>query len=189
MTYQNFEKHISKLTQDIYNEPSSSQHTNASKELIEEFCKDLIFDSVVEFGCGTAPILDEMKKMGKKTLGITLGGEVVDHEVLREDMHFTTVADSSFDMVVARHVLEHSYMPLILLMEMRRVATRHALVVVPVPDERMIEWRNHYSALPKENWEWLFKLSRWEVLKFKEAVLLQEEHYTYKEYRYLLKAV
>jgi hypothetical protein len=187
MNYNNFERHIQRLSRDVYPEPVSLQHTNASKDVLEKFCRNLIFDNVIEFGCGTAPSLDILKSWGKTTFGVTLKDEVVNHPTIREDMHFTNLPDTSYDLVIARHVLEHSYMPLILLMEMRRVAIKYALVVVPTSDKKMIEWPNHYSVLPKENWEHLFKLSRWEVLKFEEAPYCFEPEYTFIEYRYLLK--
>src|SRR3990172_10320173 len=119
MNHFNFEKHLEKLASQIYSEPPSSQHTNASKELIEEFCRDLSFQNVVELGCGTAPCLDILKSWGKETFGVTAKGEIVNHSVYRGDMHFTGLADQSYDLVIARHALEHSPMPLILLMEGR----------------------------------------------------------------------
>lgn len=189
MSYTNFERHLQKIYSQIYNEPHSEPHTTASINMIDEFCSDISFDSVVEFGCGTAPILDKMKELGKTTLGVTLGGENVNHEVIREDMHFTTIGDGYCDMVVARHVLEHSPMPLILLMEMRRIAKYYALVAVPIPDTRTINHPNHYSVFPSRNWEYLFSLAGWKVLKFKAVDYCIEPEYTYREYRYLLKAV
>lgn len=189
MNYSNFEKHLQKIYSEIYNEPRSLQHVNATREMLEEFCKDLSFSNVIELGCGTAPALDFLKGWGKETMGVTLGKEEVNHPALREDMHFTVIPDQSYDMVIARHILEHSLMPLILLMEMRRIVRKYAVVVVPIPDERMIQHKNHYSVFPKENWDWLFKLSNWKILKFKQVDFCKEPDYIYKEYRYLLEGI
>ena len=188
MNLSRIEKYLERLKTQIYNEPRCEHHTKASIEVVNEFCGDLIFDSVIELGCGNAPILDEMKKMGKKTLGVTLGGETSDHEVLREDMHCATVADSSFDMVVARHVLEHSPMPLLLLMEMRRIAVKYALVVLPEPTRLSIDYPNHYSVFRKRLWEKLFGLAGFKVVRYKKARYYFEDVWFY-EYRWLLKTV
>lgn len=189
MTQHNFLNHWESLQKQIYQENNSPDHIKAAQEIVREFCLDMEIESVIELGCGQAPVLDEFKKLGKRTLGVTLGGESLDHEVVREDMHFTKIAGQTADLVVARHALEHSPMPLILLMEMARMSRRYALVVVPVPDSRMINHSNHYSVFPKENWEWLFKLSGWQILKFKQADFSVELDYTYKEYRYLLEKI
>jgi hypothetical protein len=187
----NFKNHLEKLYKQIYNEPHSQPHTDASVEMINEFTSDLNFEKVVELGCGTAPSLDYLYDKGKITYGITMGGEIVNpvHKVLREDMHFTELLDGACDLIIARHVLEHSPMPLILLMEMRRISSRYALVAMPILDSRTINHPNHYSVLPKENWEWLFKLSDWKILKFKQVAYCIEPDYAYKEYRYLLEGI
>lgn len=189
MNYSNFENHLQELRKQIYNEPHSYWHTKAAEEALTEYCKDLKFTNVLELGCGTAPCLDLMKKWGKETLGITLGNEIVNHEVLREDIHFTSIPSQSFDMIIARHILEHSPMPLILLMEMRRIARKYAYVALPVPDPRSIQHPNHYSVFEKINWEYLFYLSKWRVLRFKQVDYCIEPTYTYREYRYLLNAI
>ena len=189
MNYTNFEKHLEKIYKDVYNEPRSPQHTNSARETLEEFCKDLDIRRAVEFGCGMAPSLDLLKEWGVETLGVTMGTEIPDHPVLREDMHFTSLENQSYDLVIARHVLEHSPMPLILLMEMRRVARKYAIVILPYPDEWAIRHRNHYSVFKSANWEWLFELSGWKVLNFKKSNYYNEPEHPYFEYRYLLEAI
>jgi len=189
MNYINFEKHLQKLYLDVYDEPQSSQHTNSARETLEEFCNNLDIRRAVELGCGTAPSLNWLKEHGKETLGVTMGHETSLHEVLREDMHFTSINDQSYDLVIARHVLEHSPMPLILLMEMRRISRKYALVTVPFPDEWAIKHRNHYSVFDDINWRWLFELSGWKVTNFKNANYYNEPDHPFYEYRYLLEAI
>ncbi|MFA5013948.1 MAG: methyltransferase domain-containing protein [Actinomycetota bacterium] len=190
MDYTNFERHYQYLTSQIYTEPYSAHHAQTAKEMVQYFCYHLDFLSAVEFGCGTAPCLDEMKKMGKKTLGVTLGGEKLDHEVLREDMHFTSLPDGSFEMAVVRHALEHSPMPLILLLEIRRIATKFVLIAVPSPTEFCIRHKNHYSVFHRINWEYLFKLSGWKVKDYRQIRFFCEDWEKddwMMEYQYLLE--
>ena len=177
------------MSRDVYDEPKSDHHDRNAREAVIEFCKDLPLNSAVELGCGAAPALDALREIGvEETLGVTLGHEAPSHKVLRKDMHFTQLKNDSYDIVVARHALEHSYMPLIMLMEMHRISKQYALVVVPQPTQLMIEWKNHYSVLTDPMWRQLFKLAGWEVVKYDEATVfrrLGEEDDV--EYRYLLK--
>ena len=149
---------------------------------------DLDFETVLEIGCGPAPLLDAMQELGKKTTGVTLGGEQPKHKVIRQDMHFLDMANNSYDLVAARHVLEHSPIPLPLLMEMHRIAKKYALVVLPAPSKRMINWVDHYFAMPRENWERLFKVAGWKVQEYREVRLYYEPSTDEwdREYQYLL---
>jgi hypothetical protein len=191
-TYDNFTNHIKKFSESIYNEYRSLQHEGAARGAMTELLEGIDFNSAVEFGCGTAPCLDCVKEQGKQTLGITIGDEPCSHEVLREDMHFTSLPDQSYDLAIARHVLEHSPIPLILLSEMRRIAKQYAIVIVPTPTERMINYQNHYSVFSNIVWEKFFSLTGWSVLKFRAENYFFDGHPAVSvwdsEYRYLLKA-
>ncbi len=189
-TFVNFSAHIRRFSANIYDEPHSPQHTNAAKRALTELLDGIIFNSAVEFGCGTAPCLDIIKEMGKATFGVTIGMEQCNHEVLREDMHFTSLADGSYDLAFARHVLEHSPIPLIMLAEMRRIAREYAVVIVPTPTQRMINYKNHYSVFPDFVWERLFTLAGWSVKKFRaESYFFDVSQVWDSEYRYLLKKI
>jgi len=189
-TYDNFTRHISKFSESIYNEPPSPHHTRAAREAMAELLEGIEVNSAIEFGCGSAPCLDYLKEQGKETFGITFGKEECNHPVLREDMHFTSLPDQSYDLAIARHVLEHSPIPLILLAEMRRIARNYAIVIVPTPTPRMVNYTNHYSVFPDFVWERLFVLSGWAIEKFRaENYFFDTSQVWDSEYRYLLKTV
>ena len=155
--------------------------------MAEEFLKDLDFKTVVELGSGLAPLLDILVGWDKKTLAVTLGNEnIKKHKVLREDMHFTSIADESYDLVISRHSLEHSYMPLILLMEMHRISKKYGLVIVPMPTEEMVDWQNHYSVFDDRTWRRLFEISHWKVIRFADNKYFGRTKDDLLEYRYLL---
>ena len=188
--YRHIDRYLDKLVDEIYQEPASHHHVQAAINVVQNFCSDLQFESVVELGCGTAPILNEMKKYGKITLGITLGKEKMDHPLIEADMNFSGLETYSYDLVVTRHALEHSPMPLLLLMEMERISKKYALIIVPVPSERMIRWPNHYSVFPRENWGYLFDIAGWKINKFNEEKLFCYDHEKKLwdwEYQYLLE--
>lgn len=181
--------HYQRLLGNINRELTSPHHTRAAHEAVAHLCEGLEFESVVELGCATGPTLDAMRAMGKKTFGITFKDEPNSHEVLREDMHFTSLKDKSFDLVATRHVLEHSPMPLLLLLEMRRIAKKYALLILPTETERMIwTWTDHYFVLSRSQWEKLFEVAGFKIAKFEQAKYLEYEAGKWdEEYRWLLK--
>ena len=67
--------------------------------------------------------------------------------------------DGAFDLVYASHVVEHSPMPLVALMECARVARALALAVPRWP--RMVDEPYHYSCMPAEVWRQWFAVSGW----------------------------
>lgn len=69
--------------------------------------------------------------------------------------------NGQFDIIYASHVLEHSPMPLIALMECRRVA-RCLLLVVPAWP-RMVAEPYHYSVMPAAAWKHLFAVAGWRI--------------------------
>jgi len=189
-TYDNFFRHIGKFSQNIYDQLPSPHHTKAANSAMAELLEGLEINSAVELGCGSAPCLDYLKEHGVKTLGVTIGKEDCNHEVLREDMHFSTIPDGSYDLVIARHALEHSPIPLILLAEMRRISKNYAIVIVPTLTQRMVNYTNHYSVFPDFVWERLFVLSGWAIKKFRAENYFFDPDKTWdSEYRYLLKTV
>jgi SAM-dependent methyltransferase len=69
-----------------------------------------------------------------------------------------------FDLVFARHVLEHSPMPLLTLMEWHRVAKQWLCVIVPDPRAFAPGGRNHYYVLSKELWRPIIARAGWAVI-------------------------
>ena len=137
----------------------------------------------LELGCGSGPTLDRLKALGIETQGVSLGAEQCDHPVLSEDMHFSGLPLGCTDIVIARHIVEHSPMPLLLLMEMHRLTRRYALVVVPCDDEIWVNWDNHYSVLSKPMWYKLFARAKFKLVSEADGPLEPDS----KEWRFLLE--
>lgn len=130
-------------------------------------------------------MLDRLAELGVETRGVSLGAESCDHPVLHEDMHFSGIANGSVDLVVARHIVEHSPMPLLLLMEMHRLTARYALVVVPCDDVIWVEWHNHYSVFGKPLWNKLFARAGFRVVAEEDGPLEPDS----TEWRFLLEVL
>ena len=182
--YTNIDRYLNTLASDIYPQPLDPLHTERSEEVIMQWC-DTDIKTILDVGCGQGVAFPYFKKLGLDFTAITLG---LDYQVCRReypkdkvhemDMHFLDFPDESFDMVYARHILEHSTMPLLALMEWHRVSKDRLVVVIPSPKEEVIDGRNHYSMLPRENWRSMFKRAGWAVR--------EEDRSCRFEYRYLL---
>jgi len=158
------DRSLDALAADVYNEIPTEHHTAASCKTAQTLLTGLQITDALELGCGSAPTLDWLKARGVKTLGVSLGSEPCDHALVHADMHFSGLPTSSADLVIARHTLEHSPMPLLMLFEMARLSRRYALVVVPCDEQIWIDWPNHYSVLSKPMWRKLFTRARFRVV-------------------------
>lgn len=83
-------------------------------------------------------------------------------------MTFLPFDDNEFDLIFARHVLEHSPFPIITLMEWHRVAKKKGwmCLVAPAPHYWLSGGRNHYSIVPLKNLEWWLRRSGWEPVHY-----------------------
>lgn len=130
---------------------------------------------ILDVGCGQGYALEYFKQAGCEPVGLTLGKE--DAEVCRnsgfnvvvEDMSFTSFPDATFDMVWARHSLEHSPWPLLTLYEFSRVCKPNGLLYaeMPAPGTECYHEcnENHYSVLPPRNWRTLIERAGFRVLE------------------------
>ena len=182
--YKNIDHYLNILTSDIYPQPLDPEHTKRTKEVVFKWC-DIGLKTVLDIGCGQGVAFHFLQSVNLKITGVTLGldyqvclKEYSDMKVVEADMHFLPFEAESFDIVFARHVLEHSPMPLLALMEWNRVAKDRLIVVLPNPDKEVVGGKNHYYVLPKLQWKYLFKRAGW--------VIKEEDDSCDFEYRFLL---
>ena len=117
---------------------------------------------ILDVGCGQGPALQHFKSVGAQAIGITLNQTDVDvcrekgFDVYKMDQSFLDFESGSFDVVWARHVIEHSVIPLYTLREFRRVLKRNAMLYLEVPgsdtDCRHAWNPNHYSVFSRNSW-------------------------------------
>lgn len=178
--YSNMEEHLNSLLEDVYPQPSDIGHDALLEEVMSEWAEPLTrIKSVLDVGCGSSTIAyPYFKSREIQYTGIALGEDSSIHSdatVLDMDMSFLDFADESYDAIFARHVLEHSPMPLLTLMEWHRVASKFLFLVLPNPAHFGYIGRNHYSVMQVQQVRWLLRRSGWRIIS---------KNYTGTEYRF-----
>lgn len=172
--YQKMEQYLDWLMQDIYPEPPMPQHEDITENVFQTFIVPNInqFNRVLDVGCGCGIALKRFKALGISAVGITLGESDYreclqqNFEVRLMDQSFLDFSAWEFDLVYARHVLEHSPFPLITLLEFNRVLKTDGYTYVELPWAESIHTSNtnHYSLFGKKSWCHLFGKSGFSIL-------------------------
>jgi len=130
-----------------------TNHERLTKNVVDQFAPLIPKGKVVDVGCGKGLARKHWVRHGFDWVGVTIGPdwEYMKHkECVRGDMHILSrIVDA--DVVYARHVLEHSPMPVVALRRWMDISTR-IIVVVPKPTPRAIDDTAHLSVLPRVNW-------------------------------------
>jgi SAM-dependent methyltransferase len=169
--YNHLELYLNLLLGDLYGQPPDAGHTGMCAEVINLWIPAMTsVKTVLDLGCGEACIAEPyFTALGKEYTGITLGSEAITAQktgknVLNMDFNFLEFEDNSFDLLFSRHSLEHSPMPLLTLMEWKRVAIDFLCVVLPNPEHFTYKGKNHYSVMLPEQFRWLCEVSGWNVI-------------------------
>lgn len=166
-----------KIEKETYPETESDLHNDITNRVLDNFLStDLLKNTVriLDIGCGKGPALKIFKAKGLNATGITLNEEDVKDclklgfDVYKMDQSYLQFENETFDFIWARHVLEHSFMPLYTLEEYKRVLKPEGIIYVEVPAPGTIFRHemnpNHYSVFDKNIWLNLFtkaKLKLW----------------------------
>jgi len=184
--YTFFKECIEKLTDDVYAQPPDAAHTEWAMEALQWIMMTIYADTgatgvkVLDVGCGQGFMAPKFGRRGFFWEGVTIGEDFEKaREHLKEhnmnpdlvhecDMTFLPFEDDTYDLIFARHVLEHSPFPIITLMEWHRVAKQKSwlCIVAPAPHWWLSGGRNHYSIVPLKNLEWWLKRSGWEPVHY-----------------------
>lgn len=185
--FSKFEDYLNILEGDIYAQPPDEAHTAWAIDFIEWLSKTGSLEPTMrtlDVGCGqgfTKEVLIE--KLQAIWQGVTLGEDyeaIKDWpEVSEQDMSFMDFQDGEFDMVYARHVLEHSPFPLLTLMEWYRVSSKWLALVVPAPEFWGYRGRNHYSVMNQEHLRWILARAGWIPVAEQQFTVL---HSLWREY-------
>lgn len=153
--------YLNRLISDIYPQPPDEGHTTMAYDVFDKWIVALTgVRSVLDAGCGdTAFMKSKFEGIGMKYTGIAIG--VNNPEIYNMDFTFTEFENNQFDLVFARHALEHSPMPIITLMEWHRIAKHFLCLVNPNPAYYGTIGRNHYSVVDRNQLvEWA-RLANW----------------------------
>lgn len=153
--------YLNRLIPDVYPQPPDEGHTAMAYEVFDRWVAALQgVKSVLDAGCGdTAFMKPRFEAIGMKYTGIAL--ETSNPEVINRDFTFTGFRNGEFDLVFARHALEHSPMPIITLMEWHRISKHFLCLINPNPSYYGKIGRNHYSVVEKDQLiEWA-RIAEW----------------------------
>jgi SAM-dependent methyltransferase len=174
--YSRLDALLDRLMDDVYPEPISLTHTEVTDAMLYELIENGVITrdmNVLDVGCGQGIALRRFKEYGFRSVrGIGLGADV--DACLRlgfvagtMDQSFLWFPPGTFDLVWARHVLEHSIAPLLTLTEFHRVLKPGGLayIEVPAPDTIVMHENNpnHYSVMGANMWRALFVKAGFEI--------------------------
>lgn len=168
---------------ETYPEPSSPGHESITAQMLPETVKRLQPGAeVLDVGCGQGVALEHFKQLGFQAIGTTLNE--TDRKVLEEKGFTVWVAwqedlpeqwTERFDLVWARHVIEHSIMPCWTLHEFKRVLKPGGwlYVEVPMPDTECHHEHNlnHYSCLTASGWYSLISRAGFTIVECRKWAL------------------
>lgn len=158
------------MAADVYAQPPDDATQGLIEQLADKWVSQLQgLDSILDVGCAQGQAIPCLEKYCSLVIGVTLGNDAMlashaKHTVYLADMTFLPFGPEEFKLLWCRHVLEHSPMPLLTLMEWRRVASQWAVVVVPSVSHHGYGKGQHYYVLLPEQWKVLFKRAGWAVI-------------------------
>lgn len=144
---------------DIYRRmPRIQEGTDNSEACIRRLAELLTPGSVCDVGCGTGYLVGDLARRAQRVAGDFTG---VDFQLeagiqernpgmrfLEADVEKLPFADGEFDTVVCTHVLEHVLHIDRTIAELRRVARRRLLVIVPLEREYRFTFNPHVHFFP-----------------------------------------
>ncbi len=166
----------------------SQIHTSLSTEIIEQIYVQFppeSYPKILDVGCGSGVALEIYKAKGYAPTGITINAE--EYKICEEkgfnvflmDQSFLDFEDENFNIIWARHVIEHSMMPYYTLIEFKRVLKTDGMlyIEVPAPDTIFNHQNNpfHFSTLTKSAWTSLIKRAGFNIIDILEIPLVSTE--------------
>lgn len=168
--YRNLDLYLDVLAGDIYPQPPDPGHISMAEAAINQWVGNLMeCKTVLDVGCGQGIAAPMLQNFGLDYTGVTLGNDYAvcrSHglKVYNMDFHFLDFPDNSFDLILSRHSLEHSPMPLLALMEWFRVSKSWLMLILPNAEHYGWAGLNHYSVLHPNQAEFLLDKAGWHII-------------------------
>lgn len=166
----------------VYSEPDSNLHMNVMDTVIPQFVKDYAIDNskkILDVGCGQGYGMTKFRELGCTDVsGLTLSSNDAKtarsrgFNVVEEDMSFQNADNETYDVLFARHSLEHSPYPLLTLIEFCRIMKPRGIAYIEMPSpncSRDLEsFNNHYAIMGPRQWVALMRRAGFKVLNINE---------------------
>lgn len=157
-----------RLSADLYAEPPDPGHTRVTHDVLERINDrwGLRGKHVLDVGCGQGVALEKLAEYGAVAKGLTFGKDFAEckrkgFDVFQMDMSFLEFPDETFDLIWARHSLEHSLFPYftlhVLFSALKHGGLLYAEMPAPDTSANHQQNKNHYSCLTGSSWLSLFK--------------------------------
>jgi SAM-dependent methyltransferase len=135
--------------------PRIHLETDNSAACVEKVTADVIGDSVCDVGCGTGYLVNSIKRARggsmKRYVGVDFVKPAADtdgFEFVEASIEALPFADREFDTVVCTHVIEHILDYSKAVFELRRIAGRRLIIVVPREREAIYTFNPHFNFFP-----------------------------------------
>lgn len=107
---------------------------------------------LLDVGCATGNYLAELRQLGWEVFGVELNKEAADYvqerfgfEVFNGDLLDSQFPDNSFNVVTLWDVLEHTFDPLAIMCEIKRILKPNGLVAFSIPDPAS-DWAKRFGS-------------------------------------------
>ena len=142
--------------EDLYKmHPRVHEGTDNSKDCISEIIKDVEGTSVCDVGCGTGIVLKLIKNTRPeitRLVGVDFAIDDADAldgiEYQASKIESLPFKDDEFDTVICTHVIEHVLDYRAAIAELRRVARKRLIIVVPREREYRYTFNPHFNFFP-----------------------------------------
>jgi SAM-dependent methyltransferase len=136
--------------------PWVHEDTDNSHACLERIAADVLGPTVCDIGCGTGALLRYVREHSGKSLKRMVGVDIVEPNApIGGDIEFVSgwveslpFPDNSFDTVICTHVIEHILDYRNAIAELRRIARRRLIIVVPRERESIYTFNPHFNFFP-----------------------------------------
>ncbi|MBN2215650.1 MAG: class I SAM-dependent methyltransferase [Bacteroidales bacterium] len=167
--YQITGKELEKIYQD-YDTIGTERFTDLNRKSLKYIINNLHSESktVLDVGCGNGYLLKELKKAGYQAAGVDVFDSMEDpgFEYIKAGAEKLPFSDSSFDTVISTHTLEHIIDIRKAAEELKRVAAKQVISVVPCQRFNYYTLDHHLHFFPrKEMLEGLMDMQKHTIRK------------------------
>ena len=166
----------------VYSEPDTNMHMMVMDHMIPKFVNAYNLDSskkILDIGCGQGYGMLKFVELGCTDVsGLTLSANDAEaarargFAVVEEDMSFQSLEDEDYDVLFARHSLEHSPYPLLTLLEFNRILKPGGIAYIEMPSPQctraLEEYDNHYAIMGAQQWRALMIRAGFDTLDIGE---------------------